>query len=76
MAWKCEDCRYFEATNPAGFNDYGECRRHPPTVTSGRRIEENRAAAAMYPGAEWPTVEKTGWCGEWVSRDEKHLGGH
>jgi hypothetical protein len=74
VAWTCENCRYFE---PGGKAKDGECRRRPPTVLSGPETRENRAAVVYSPAeACWPPVARSDWCGEWVQRDERYVGGH
>src|SRR5262249_11292062 len=58
MAWKCEDCRYFQLDPER--EDHGDCRRHPPTVFSAKRgITGGAASETHYPVVSWPSVRKS-----------------
>jgi|GEM_PF-6737969 len=48
----CEACKYFFYQE----SKFGECRRHPPTITSD--------------GYEFPISITKKWCGEWAERDD------
>jgi len=84
MAWKCQDCRFFEPESGAvkaemagsgAMAFYGDCRRHPPIVLPGRQIGQG-AAAISHPIDRWPHVHRDQWCGDYAERDPSHLGGH
>lgn len=46
---RCEKCQFYHSLNDLG----GQCRKHPPTVTSNGK-------------SHWPLVDTTSWCGDFA----------
>ena len=84
MAWKCQDCRYFEPDSGSvkaemggseAVSSYGDCRHSPPVVLPGRQLAAAAGGQLYRPIDRWPHVQTDQWCGEWAQRDEQRLGG-
>ena len=56
---RCGNCIFWEQID-AG-EDYGMCRRYPPTPFPDVTINDD---SAMGGNSEFPVVDKRDWCGE------------
>lgn len=59
---RCEICRFFKSIfSEPTIGDVGVCRRYPP-------IQDGSSVSTV---DEQPTVEKSGWCGEFKKGAKK-----
>lgn len=57
---QCMSCWFYQPYTEEGEPvEFGECRRYPPVVVTGRQ------SGLMYP-TRWPRVTLDAWCGEWA----------
>ncbi len=73
MGEKCEGCRYWVGPlEEVGTEDYGRCRRYPPTTPSAlllRLLTQGRGAEAEFNHeSAFPPVSAEEWCGEYAPR--------
>lgn len=79
----CDGCQWFywwgnDATPPEKMTvgiDAGECRRMPPTTTSGvsQAMRDGHPVTGQVSGwsrTGWPSVEPFHWCGEWKAKED------
>ncbi len=60
---RCSNCQYWTGTyhgdDPG--DDFGECRRNPPTDSDDKTFDEHRIR-------RFPETTDDDWCGEWRDR--------
>ena len=54
----CADCVHWAPMNPRAVAEDGECRRHPPTLST------IAVAATCSTRTAWPSTRSRDWCGD------------